>query len=69
MKFTKMQGTGNDFIVVDQRKSQFNLTKPIIQRLADRHFGIGFDQLLILENSSEKMLILNTVFLTLMEVR
>jgi len=54
MKFTKMQGAGNDFIVVDQRKSQFNLTKPIIQRLADRHFGIGFDQLLILENSSLK---------------
>ncbi|MBT6602479.1 MAG: diaminopimelate epimerase, partial [Nitrosomonadales bacterium] len=47
MKFTKMQGTGNDFIVIDQREKQFGLSKSLIKRLSDRHFGIGFDQLLI----------------------
>jgi diaminopimelate epimerase len=51
MKFTKMQGTGNDFIVVDQRDREFNLSKSLIKKLSDRYFGIGFDQLLILEKS------------------
>jgi diaminopimelate epimerase len=51
MKFTKMQGTGNDFIVVDQRDKKFNLSKSLIRKLSDRSFGIGFDQLLILEKS------------------
>jgi len=51
MKFTKMQGTGNDFIVVDQRDKQFNLSKSLIRKLSDRYFGIGFDQLLIIEKS------------------
>ena len=46
-----MQGTGNDFIVVDQRNKQFNLSKLLIRKLSDRYFGIGFDQLLILEKS------------------
>ena len=54
MKFTKMQGTGNDFIVIDQRDKKFNLSKSIIKNLSDRHFGIGFDQLLILEKSNAK---------------
>ena len=49
-----MQGTGNDFIVVDQRVKQFNLSTSVIKRLSDRHFGIGFDQLLILEKSNSK---------------
>ena len=51
MKFTKMQGTGNDFIVVDQRDREFNLSKSLIRKLSDRYFGIGFDQLLIIEKS------------------
>ncbi|QZP17215.1 diaminopimelate epimerase [Methylophilales bacterium] len=51
MKFTKMQGTGNDFIVVDQIDEQFNLSKSLIRKLSDRYFGIGFDQLLIIEKS------------------
>ena len=45
MKFTKMQGTGNDFIVIDQRDKEFNLSKSLIRKLSDRNFGIGFDQL------------------------
>jgi diaminopimelate epimerase len=51
MRFTKMQGTGNDFIVVDQRYKKFNLSKSLIKKLSDRYFGIGFDQLLIIEKS------------------
>ena len=54
MKFTKMQGTGNDFIVVDQRDKKYNLSKSVIKNLSDRHLGIGFDQLLILEKSTSK---------------
>jgi diaminopimelate epimerase len=69
MKFTKMQGTGNDFIVVDQRDSEFNLSKSLIRKLSDRNFGIGFDQLLIIEKSDSQMLISNIVSLILMEVR
>ena len=34
MKFTKMQGTGNDFIVVDQRDREFNLSKSLIRKLS-----------------------------------
>ena len=51
MKFTKMQGTGNDFIVIDQRDKKFNLSKSLIRKLSDRYYGIGFDQLLIIEKS------------------
>ena len=51
MRFTKMQGTGNDFIVVDQRDIEFNLSKSLIKKLSDRYYGIGFDQLLIIEKS------------------
>ena len=51
MKFTKMQGTGNDFIVIDQIDKKFNLSKSLIRKLSDRYYGIGFDQLLIIEKS------------------
>ena len=54
MKFTKMQGTGNDFVAIDQREHRYGLTKEIIQKLSDRNFGIGFDQLLIVEKSNLK---------------
>ena len=49
LKFTKMHGLGNDFVVVDavSRKVYFN--KDMIARLGDRHTGIGFDQLLVVE--------------------
>ena len=49
LKFTKMQGAGNDFMVVDATRVPFTLDAPGIRRLADRHFGIGFDQLLVVE--------------------
>src|SRR5690606_36366885 len=49
--FTKMHGLGNDFIVLDGRESRFALTAKKAQRLADRHFGIGCDQILLIEQA------------------
>ncbi len=49
LEFTKMHGLGNDFMVVDLISQRAYLDTTTIQRLADRHFGIGFDQLLIVE--------------------
>ena len=49
LEFTKMHGLGNDFMVVDLISQKAFLDTLTIQRLADRHFGIGFDQLLIVE--------------------
>jgi diaminopimelate epimerase len=54
LHFTKMHGIGNDFIVLDHTKSPFQLTREIIQSLSHRQLGIGFDQLLVVENSSLK---------------
>ncbi|OGT48599.1 MAG: diaminopimelate epimerase [Gammaproteobacteria bacterium RIFCSPHIGHO2_12_FULL_41_15] len=50
MKFTKMQGLGNDFVVLDATQHNIQLTPETIQKIADRHFGIGCDQVLILES-------------------
>jgi diaminopimelate epimerase len=54
LHFTKMHGIGNDFIVLDHTKSPFQLTQEIIQSLSHRQLGIGFDQLLVVENSTLK---------------
>lgn len=48
LPFTKMHGLGNDFIVIDAFDREINLEPDTIRKLADRHFGIGFDQLLLL---------------------
>jgi len=50
--FTKMHGIGNDFIVLDHTKSPFQLPKEAIQSLSHRQLGIGFDQLLVVENTA-----------------
>ena len=50
-KFTKMEGAGNDFIVIDTTTNPVSLRPSLIKRLSDRHFGIGFDQLLVVEKS------------------
>ena len=47
LRFSKMQGLGNDFVVVDGISQAIDLTPTQIRALADRHLGIGFDQLLI----------------------
>jgi diaminopimelate epimerase len=49
IEFTKMHGLGNDFMVIDLVTQRYSLNADLIRRLADRHFGIGFDQLLIVE--------------------
>lgn len=49
LEFTKMHGLGNDFMVVDLISQRALFDAMTIRRLADRHFGIGFDQLLIVE--------------------
>jgi len=52
IQFTKMQGAGNDFMVIDAIHQSINLTAAQIQQLANRQFGVGFDQLLLVEPSS-----------------
>lgn len=49
--FTKMQGAGNDFVVLDETQSRFGLTTAHYRFLADRHFGVGADQILTVRPS------------------
>lgn len=49
LKFTKMHGCGNDFMVLDLVSQYIKLKPQLIPKWSDRHFGIGFDQLLIVE--------------------
>jgi diaminopimelate epimerase len=49
LAFTKMQGLGNDFVVVDATRTPFSLTPAAIRALADRRFGVGCDQVLVVE--------------------
>ncbi len=52
-QFQKYQGTGNDFILADNRKNEYgSLTKQQIQRLCDRRFGIGGDGLMLLNEKA-----------------
>ena len=51
LEFTKMHGLGNDFVVIDAVNQPVLLTSSQIQQLADRHRGIGFDQLLLVEKA------------------
>ena len=44
-----MQGAGNDFVVLDCTREPFKLTREQVRRLADRHFGVGCDQVLVVE--------------------
>ncbi len=49
LNFTKMQGLGNDFVVLDGIRQALELTREQLRFLADRHFGIGCDQVLLVE--------------------
>ncbi len=51
LRFSKYQGTGNDFILVDNREGHISLTQEQIRLLCDRHFGIGADGLMLLEQA------------------
>ncbi|MFY9314262.1 MAG: diaminopimelate epimerase, partial [Burkholderiales bacterium] len=52
MKFTKMEGAGNDFVVLDLTQEAFSLAPEKIRKLADRHYGVGADQVLVVEKAS-----------------
>lgn len=52
MKFSKYQGAGNDFIMIDNRENMFPKQQNIIAMLCHRHFGIGADGLILLENDT-----------------
>ncbi|MBI5898035.1 MAG: diaminopimelate epimerase [Rhodocyclales bacterium] len=52
IRFTKMHGLGNDFVVLDAINQDFVPTPAQARWLADRHFGVGCDQILIVERSS-----------------
>jgi diaminopimelate epimerase len=51
LNFTKMQGAGNDFVVIDSFTTPVTLTKKQIQHIANRFFGVGCDQLLMVERT------------------
>lgn len=53
LRFTKMDGAGNDFILIDNRAGDIHLNRSQIARLCDRHRGIGADGVLLLENPSD----------------
>ncbi len=53
LKFSKMHGLGNDFVVLDGVRQHIDLTPTQLRALADRHFGIGCDQILLVEKPSQ----------------
>lgn len=53
LKFIKMQGLGNDFVVIDAIRQKVHLTPEKIRFLADRHFGVGCDQVLLVESAHQ----------------
>jgi diaminopimelate epimerase len=53
LRFTKMQGAGNDFVVIDSTQKEFSLSKEQLRRIADRHFGVGCDQILVVERPQD----------------
>ena len=52
VRFTKMQGAGNDFVVLDCTQKPFRLSREQVRRIADRHRGVGADQILVVEPAS-----------------
>lgn len=54
LKFTKMHGAGNDFVVIDGVRQKIDLSPENIRFIADRNFGVGCDQLLLVEKAQHK---------------
>lgn len=52
IRFSKMHGLGNDFVVIDGVRQSISLTPEQIRFIADRHFGVGCDQLLLVEKAT-----------------
>lgn len=53
LRFTKMHGLGNDFVVIDATRAPVDLTPARVKAIADRHFGVGCDQLLVVEPATQ----------------
>ncbi|RVU31541.1 MULTISPECIES: diaminopimelate epimerase [Neptunomonas] len=53
VRFTKMHGLGNDFVVIDLVTQRIKITPEIVKKLGDRNFGVGFDQMLLVEPPSD----------------
>ena len=53
LRFTKMQGAGNDFVMLDGVGQALALTPERVRRLADRHYGVGADQVLVVERAPD----------------
>ncbi len=54
LHFTKMHGAGNDFVVLDGTRQPIELTPEQLRLIADRHFGVGCDQILLVEKAESK---------------
>ena len=54
LSFTKMHGAGNDFVVLDGTRHPIELTPEQLRLIADRHFGVGCDQILLVEKAESK---------------
>ena len=59
MQFFKYHGTGNDFIMVDNREDSWQPTSEEVAELCDRHFGIGADGLILIEGDEETEFYMN----------
>ena len=53
LPFMKMHGLGNDFVVIDARATEIAIPPDLARRLADRNFGVGFDQLAVIEEDAK----------------
>lgn len=53
LSFMKMHGLGNDFVVIDARRDPLRVTPALARAMADRHRGVGFDQLAVIESTPE----------------
>lgn len=51
LDFHKMHGAGNDFVLIDARGRNFNVTPALATRISDRHLGVGCDQILVLRDA------------------
>ena len=52
LRFTKMHGAGNDFVVIDATQNPVHLSHTQVQHIANRYFGVGCDQLLMVESTT-----------------
>ena len=54
LKFAKMHGLGNDFVLLDLRHQDFPIDKSLARQLSNRHTGVGCDQILVLRQPSNE---------------